>query len=112
MNLEFCIFSTADTPEKYKDFALNKDYKHAYQALIDTVEQPARLFQFLPDVLLGVFRGVAAATDQVPIAGVDPQSGHVTVVVKDNKVVAEWNTSHTTLKKGLAFSPVKFGISF
>ncbi|MBV1896503.1 MAG: xanthine dehydrogenase molybdopterin binding subunit [Rhodobacteraceae bacterium] len=26
--------------------------------------------------------------------------------------VAEWNASHETVKKGLAFSPVKFGISF
>jgi len=26
--------------------------------------------------------------------------------------VAEWNAAHTTLKKGIAFSPVKFGISF
>ena len=28
------------------------------------------------------------------------------------QAVAEWNASHDTLKKGLAFSPVKFGISF
>ena len=27
-------------------------------------------------------------------------------------VVAQWNDSHATLKKGIAFSPVKFGISF
>ena len=26
--------------------------------------------------------------------------------------VAEWNATHATLKKGIAFSPVKFGISF
>lgn len=26
--------------------------------------------------------------------------------------VSEWNASHATLKKGIAFSPVKFGISF
>jgi xanthine dehydrogenase large subunit len=26
--------------------------------------------------------------------------------------VAEWNASHETIKKGIAFSPVKFGISF
>ncbi len=28
------------------------------------------------------------------------------------KAVEEWNASHATLKKGIAFSPVKFGISF
>ncbi len=28
------------------------------------------------------------------------------------KAVAAWNASHQTLKKGIAFSPVKFGISF
>ncbi|MCF2869664.1 xanthine dehydrogenase molybdopterin binding subunit [Octadecabacter sp. G9-8] len=28
------------------------------------------------------------------------------------KAVADWNATHATLKKGIAFSPVKFGISF
>ena len=28
------------------------------------------------------------------------------------KAVTDWNARHTTLKKGIAFSPVKFGISF
>ncbi len=28
------------------------------------------------------------------------------------QMVADWNASHTILKKGIAFSPVKFGISF
>jgi xanthine dehydrogenase large subunit len=31
---------------------------------------------------------------------------------KRRDAVAQWNASHETLKKGIAFSPVKFGISF